>query len=173
MSRSERVYSVLLLAYPEEFRRRYRGEMVQAFGDSCREAKQRGGSSDLTMVWVRMVPDLASTALAERSRAMQNRWLFVVPLALALGFAIAYVDSSPGWDDTGVSAAALMSISGSFGLLYPARSWLWALAVGLWIPALSIAFHHNFESVFALLFAFAGSYSGANNKANKIGRAHV
>lgn len=37
MSRSERVYSMLLLAYPREFRRRYRGEMVQSFGDLCRE----------------------------------------------------------------------------------------------------------------------------------------
>jgi hypothetical protein len=55
------------------------------------------------MVWFRVVLDLASTAIVERSRAVRNRWLFaLIPLALALGFAIAYVDSSPGWDDTGV-----------------------------------------------------------------------
>jgi hypothetical protein len=45
MSRSERVYRVLLLAYPREFRRECGAEMVQAFGDLCREEKRRGGSS--------------------------------------------------------------------------------------------------------------------------------
>lgn len=162
MSRSERVYGVLLVAYPREFRRRYGGEMVRAFGDSCREAKRRGGAAGLTMVWVRAVPDLASTAIAERSRTMRDRWLFMlVPLALALGFTIAYVDSSPGWDDTGVSAAAVLGSSGLFGLLYPARPWLWALAVGTWIPAFGIVREFNYASLLALVFSFAGAYASA------------
>ena len=54
MSRSERVYGLLLLAYLREFRTRYRDEMVQAFGDSCREAKRRGGKPGLAMVWFRV-----------------------------------------------------------------------------------------------------------------------
>lgn len=108
MSRSERVYEVLLLAYPKEFRRDYGVEMVKAFGDLCRE-ERRGGASGLAMVWVRAVPDLAFTALVERSRAVRGGWLFVlVPVALLLGLAIAYVDFSPGWDDTGVSAVAVL-----------------------------------------------------------------
>jgi hypothetical protein len=162
MSRSERVYSILLLAYPREFRGYYRGEMVQAFGDSCREAKRRGGALGLIMLWVRTVPDLASTAFAERSRTMRNRWLFMlVPLALAFGYAIAYVDSSPGWDDTGVSAAAVLGVSGLFGVLYPTRPWVWGLAVGTWIPAFGIVREFNFASLLALVFSFAGAYAGA------------
>jgi hypothetical protein len=97
MPHSGRIYRLLLLAYPREFRRQFGGEMVQAFGDSCREARRRGGVTGLVMVWVRTVPNLAFTAIAERHRAVRNGWLFaLIPLALALGFAIAYVDSSPG-----------------------------------------------------------------------------
>jgi hypothetical protein len=162
MSRSERIYQALLLAYPREFRRDHGAEMVQVFGDLCREEKRRGGTFGLLMVWVRTVPDLAATAFAERSRAVRDKWLFIlVPLALVLGFAIAYVDSSPGWDDTGVSAAVVLSVSGSFGLLHPARPWLWALAVGAWIPAFGIAREFNYASLLALVFSFAGAYAGA------------
>ena len=162
MSRSERVYRVLLLAYPSGFRRDYGAEMVRAFGDLCREAKRRGGASGLVMVWVRAVPDLAFSAFAERSRMVRQRWLFtLVPLALALGIAIAYVDSSPGWDDTGVSAAAMLGVSGAFGLLHPARPWLWALVVGAWIPAFGIIREFNYPSLIALAFSFAGAYAGA------------
>jgi hypothetical protein len=91
------------------------------------------------MLWVRTMPDLMSTAIVERSRAVRSRWLFaLILLSLALGFAIAYVDSSPGWDDTGVSAATVLGVSGLFGLLYSARPWLWGLAVGAWIPVFGI-----------------------------------
>jgi len=162
MSRSERAYGLLLLACLREFRTRYRDEMVQAFGGSCREAKRRGGKPGLAMVWFRVVLDLASTAIVERSRAVRNRWLFaLIPLALALGFAIAYVDSSPGWDDTDVSAAAVLGVSGLFSLLYPARPWLWAFAVGTWIPAFGILTEFNHASLLALVFSFAGAYAGA------------
>jgi len=41
MSRSERVYGLLLLAFLREFRTRYRDEMVQAFG--TRAGKRGGG----------------------------------------------------------------------------------------------------------------------------------
>jgi len=107
------------------------------------------------MIWFRVVLDLASTAIVERSRAVRNRWLFaLIPMALALGFAIAYVDSSPGWDDTGVSAAAVLGVCGLFGLLYPARPWLWAFAVGTWIPAFGILTEFNHASLLALVFSF-------------------
>ena len=41
-----------------------------------------------------------------------------------------------------------------------ARLWQWALAVGWWIPALSIALHQNYES-WAAVVAFVGAYAGA------------
>jgi hypothetical protein len=63
---------------------------------------------------------------------MINKILLAV--ALSLGAAIAYVDSRPRWDDTGITAAALVLCSGILGAVGPSRPWLWALAVGLWIP---------------------------------------
>ena len=161
MSRSELTYGVLLLAYPREFRRRYGDEMVQVFGDSCRDAERRGGTLGM-MLWVRTVSDLTSVAIVERICAVRSRWLFVlIPLVLALGFAIAYVDSSPGWDDTGISAAAVLGVSGLSGSLYPARPWLWGLAVGAWIPVFGVITESNYPSLLALVFSFAGAYAGA------------
>ena len=82
MSRSERVYRVLLLAYPREFRRDCGTEMVQVFGDLCREEMRRGGALGLVRVWARTLLDLVATAFAERSSGMRERWLFMlVPLA--------------------------------------------------------------------------------------------
>ena len=56
-------------------------------------------------------------------------WLLLL-VALALGLAVALVDLSPGWDDTGVSAAAVFAAAAGFGATRPSRAWLWALAVG-------------------------------------------
>ena len=88
-------------------------------------------------------------------------WLILVPVGLAMGLAIALVDTSPGWDDTGISAVAVLAASGLLAVMQPRRPWLWALVVGLWIPALNIATHHNYGSLLALLVAGAGAYGGA------------
>jgi hypothetical protein len=48
--------------------------------------------------------------------------------ALAVGLAIAWVDSRPTWDDTGISAAALFVASGLAAAL-GVRWWLAALLV--------------------------------------------
>jgi hypothetical protein len=74
--------------------------------------------------------------------------------------AIALVDSSPGWDDTGISAAAVFATCGLLCALNPTRLWLWPVLVGLWIPVLGIALHYNYESVMALAVALAGSCLG-------------
>jgi hypothetical protein len=39
---SERVYRMLLAAYPEEFRREYRTQMEQTFQDLCRDERGCG-----------------------------------------------------------------------------------------------------------------------------------
>lgn len=88
------------------------------------------------------------------------RWKFLMPLALVLGLLIALVDSSPNWDDTGITAMALVITCGLLGAAYPARAWQWGLAVGLWVPALGIALHQNYGSWVALVVALAGAYAG-------------
>ena len=91
MSRSERVYRTLLLAYPEEFRREYGPQMEQAFGDLYREACERGRSR-VALLWALTVSDLARTAVAQRVKpradyrevAMYDRKLAVVGILLIL-----------------------------------------------------------------------------------------
>jgi hypothetical protein len=92
MSRSERVYRVLLLAYPGEFRREYGPQMEQAFGDLSREARERGGKVGIALLWTLAISDLARTAVAQRITpradhqevAMYDRRLAVVGLVLLL-----------------------------------------------------------------------------------------
>jgi len=84
----------------------------------------------------------------------------LLAVALVLGGLIAYVDGLPTWDDTGVTAAAVFLTCGVLGFLGPKRPWLWALAVGLWIPLLGILRTQNYGSLLALPIALAGAYVG-------------
>ena len=81
--------------------------------------------------------------------------------ALALGGLIGYIDSRPTWDDTGVTAAVLFFVAGVFGFLGPKRPWLWALALGIWIPILGFAWTQNHGTLLALVVAFFGAYGGS------------
>jgi hypothetical protein len=92
MSRSERVYRALLLAYPEEFRRKYGPQMEQAFGDLYREVRERGGRRGIAWFWALTISDLARTAKAQRVKpragheevAIYARKLAVVGFVLVL-----------------------------------------------------------------------------------------
>jgi hypothetical protein len=44
--------------------------------------------------------------------------------------------------------------------LGPRHPWLWALAIGIWIPVHGIATANNYASFLALAFAFGGAYIG-------------
>ncbi|HKN66501.1 MAG TPA: hypothetical protein VJW73_09505 [Gemmatimonadaceae bacterium] len=81
--------------------------------------------------------------------------------AVAAGVAIALVDSQPSWDDTGVTAGALLILAFILGALAPRRPWIIALAVGVWIPIFGILARGNYGSLLALAVAVAGAYAGA------------
>ena len=78
--RSERLYQVLLLMYPKEFRRRYGPHMVQVFGDLYREERERAGLIGLALLWARTILDLLQTAASERTRTATGA-TFVLPVA--------------------------------------------------------------------------------------------
>jgi len=92
MSRPERVYRVLLLAYPREFRRDYGPQMEQAFGDLYRQACERGRRRGIGLLWALTISDLARTAVEQRIMpcadheevAMYDRRLAVVGSLLLL-----------------------------------------------------------------------------------------
>jgi len=69
MTISERLYRLLLFAYPAEFRRAYRREMIQTFRDCCREALQQRGQLGALQLWGLLLYDLVKTASIERIRA--------------------------------------------------------------------------------------------------------
>ena len=84
----------------------------------------------------------------------------ILAIALVLGALITYVDSLPTWDDTGMTAGVLLITAGILGFLGPSRPWLWALALGMWIPLLGILRDQNYATLLALAVAFVGAYSG-------------
>ena len=85
----------------------------------------------------------------------------LIGIALAMGGLITYVDSRPSWDDTGVTAMALLAISGIFGFIRPKQPWIFALALGVWIPIFGFFRLQNLWTLLALALAFVGAYSGA------------
>ncbi len=84
----------------------------------------------------------------------------LVVSAVALGLMIAWVDTRPTWDDTGITVFALLIGSGIIGLLAGKRPWLFALAVGIWLPLWYILTKHDLAMVFLLAFPFVGVYFG-------------
>jgi hypothetical protein len=153
----------LLRAYPKTFREDYGDAMTLAFKDLLRDAQARRSAGGLISLWAHTLPDLAATALRERRGAMRMGFGSFLPLALALalGLGITLVDSRPKWDDTGITAGAVFLVALLFGAISPRRAWLWALAIGGWIPVLGIASHRNFGALIALAPAFLGAYIGA------------
>ena len=80
--------------------------------------------------------------------------------AILFGVFLAYVDSSPGWDDTGVTAGGLLLTAGMITLLGYPRPWLIGLVVGIWIPLLYIYQNHDFNMLFVLIIPLIGAYAG-------------
>jgi hypothetical protein len=81
-------------------------------------------------------------------------------LAVAAGLVIALIDSSPSWDDTGITAGLLFLGAGAAAAIGRDRPWLWALLVGLPTPILETAQTGTFGSWLAVFFAAAGAAAG-------------
>ena len=153
-----RAYRALLRLYPRSFRRAYGNEAERVVADLLRD---RRGALGLPRLWGRVLLDLLATATRERGAQMKTfDWLLLVA-GVVLGVTVALVDVSPGWDDTGVSAGALFLAAAALGATRPSRAWLWALAVGLWVPALNLAVRGNPAALLALVPAFLGAFAGA------------
>ena len=61
-----RIYALLLMAYPANFRRDYGPQMAQAFRDCCRDTHRQYGPCGLIALWVSALGDLAANACIER-----------------------------------------------------------------------------------------------------------
>ncbi len=81
-------------------------------------------------------------------------------LSIVLGITIAWIDSSPNWDDTGISVFMVLVAGFVCGYLAGYRPWLIALLVSIWIPLLSILTTQNYGSFLALIPGVLGAYAG-------------
>ncbi len=118
------------------------------------EALERFGSVEI----------IAKTFEKERKNTMQK---ILLAVAVLMGLSIAFVDSRPTWDDTGITVVALLLGSGLLTLLGYQKPWLIALAIGLWMPLYEIFLSHQFSLsagfpilLFVLLVCFVGAYAG-------------
>jgi len=74
MRLSERIYRILLKAYPERYLRRYREPMAQLFSDQLQRAS---GAGPLVRLWLRTLRDLCRTVPARYfERLLPNRGTF-------------------------------------------------------------------------------------------------
>ena len=83
--------------------------------------------------------------------------------ALVAGAAITWVDTRPGWDDTGITVGLVLLSTGLLGLAQPAGWWAWALAVGAWIPLIEIPPSGNWAALLALAVALVGAVVGRSS----------
>ncbi len=92
------------------------------------------------------------------SNHMKQIILFVG--SIFAGVLIAFIDSRPTWDDTGITVFALLACGAVIGLLLTRRPWLFALALGIWMPLIYIVTKHDFMMLITLIFPFLGVYAG-------------
>jgi putative ABC transport system permease protein len=69
---SERLYAVLLCAFPKAFRAEAGLGMAEAFRDQCRAARSRSGAPGLVRLWFRTLADVARNAPAEQLAAFED-----------------------------------------------------------------------------------------------------
>ncbi|MEO8470313.1 MAG: hypothetical protein ABI573_11690 [Chloroflexota bacterium] len=92
--------------------------------------------------------------------SQRQRDVLAAVVAVAFGLAIAWIDSRPGFDATGITAGALFVAGGVATFLSRRRPWLWALAAGIWVPMFEIHDASMPAPLAALLLAGVGAALG-------------
>ncbi len=91
---------------------------------------------------------------------MRGRDLVLLAFAVLAGITVAWLDTRPGWDDTGITAGLLVLAAGLVAALSGRRPWLWAVLVGAWTPAVEIVTGGSVASAIAIGFASVGALGG-------------
>jgi hypothetical protein len=93
-----------------------------------------------------------------------NKFLILIILSLLAGILIGWIDSSPLWNDTGITAGLILISSFIIGLLTKRKAWIPALITGLSITSLNFIASNRLDSAISILFSLAGAYSGVSLK---------
>jgi predicted permease len=91
------IYRTLLWCYPAPFRREYGAEMVCAFAEQVREARQQGGLRAETSIWLQTLFDVFLTAPKEHYHVIQQD----------LRYAMRTLSSQPGFAVVAILSLAL------------------------------------------------------------------
>jgi len=91
---------------------------------------------------------------------MKKTFYLSLFLSILAGLSIAYVDSQPDWDDTGITVLLILVSSLLFSYLANKRPWIIGLAISIWIPVWAIVSTHNYGGFLALVPGFVGAYAG-------------
>jgi hypothetical protein len=86
--------------------------------------------------------------------------LILGALAVSTGLGLAWWDTRPGFDDTGVLLGALILASSVVTAIDGRRPWLWAVLVGAWIPVAELASGGSTAALMALVATGLGAGAG-------------
>jgi hypothetical protein len=89
------------------------------------------------------------------------RFAIALAVSVVAGIAIGWMDSRPGYDDTGVTAVALVFAASVASFTAARRPWLWAITTGIWVPLLELPAPTSTDGpLLALAFASGGAAIG-------------
>ena len=87
--------------------------------------------------------------------------LLTLLVSAIIGSLIWRMDSQPHWDDSGITAVAILISSGLICFVNPQRPYVCAIAVSIWIPFFGIMNDENYGTLLTFLFGFIGAYAGS------------
>jgi hypothetical protein len=124
----------LLRLAPRAFRARFGAELLDAAERSLADARRSGGRLGALRVALTHAADLAKTILFLQLESPSMRTtLLLFPLAVLASAGIGWVDTHA--EEVQWSVGFLLLGSGLLSVLDPRRAWLWALLLGLSVPA--------------------------------------
>jgi uncharacterized membrane protein YccC len=91
---------------------------------------------------------------------MKKQFIISLILAIAIGLIIAWIDTRPHWNDTGVTVFLVLLSALVCGYISSQKPWLISLAVSIWVPIFNIIIAHNYGALLALVPGFIGAYIG-------------
>jgi hypothetical protein len=157
-------------AFEAAFIEEARDHLTDAFQEGLERGLPRAAAASQALARFGEVREVAAAYAEAKHHGVDRRLLLLAGLA---GAAIAYMDSRPHWDDAGVTAFSMLLAAAACGAAAPRRPWRWAIAIGLWIPALALlhgGFPQSLLMTALLAFPAAGAYAGA---AIRRGLAHA
>jgi hypothetical protein len=91
---------------------------------------------------------------------VRARLAIALAISLVAGIAIGWMDSRPGFDDTGITAVGLVLAACLASFVAGRAPWLWAVSTGIWVPLFELPGLASGGPLLALVFSGLGSAAG-------------